>query len=616
MMPRRCWCSVVLLLGCLPPCPARSQLLTDPAALRDTYATQVQWVEELASSRQEAALRLVTVAEGILTLPPGPGAEKTRLLHEAQELADRIVSLEEDMVQARAMAGDTREILVEALKERAESLLRRARNASPAEGRALKAEARNLEMEAGALRTREAGEEASPPHPLHAASGVLADLARIVKEEHERLEGLRTLQEELRLFLGTLRLFDETGMPPSARAGEGGGSGPGCPPSACPVGPSSPADLPLAHAQPGEPGGRDRGTAVTPTTLARLYETIRDRGNLRELEDLRVPEDGGAVTRNADLGGGLMAFRGDDESSSALGPRASGSLVFSWSLGRGLSLAMEPSLGGRGLRAGGSNVAEVTMEVREALTGSVLGGRSRWQLLSWQEGRFLSEPLPSPGYLEPGRVEGGLTARLTVPMGSRWELEAEGGGDGVRYEPDDWAVLDRQGLSAALGAAWRGSSPSARLSLRGGHYRFPRSRVGWQENREDTRLSVQLDGSLEGRWVARASLSGTWNSSRLEAYDFRSGRAAFSLSVPWGRGSLQAYGSLAHQVYLNPGPEDARVAPSDHDSGSIVSLQYALPLDATRTLLVRGSWSRSETGFRNDFYERFGAGLQLSFRGQ
>lgn len=615
-MPRRCWCSVVLLLGCLLPCLSRAQLLTDPAGLRDTYEAQIRWAEELASSRQEAALGLVTVAEEIQELPAGPGAEKMRLLDDAQELADRIVSLEEELVQARAMAGDTRELLVESLEDRVAYLLRNARDAPPAERRALEAEARDLEKEAEALRTRGRGEEAPSPDPLRSASGILANLARIVKEEHERLQDLQVLQDELRLFLANLRLFDETGLPPSARAGEGGGSGPGCPPSACPVGPSSPADLPLAHAQPGAPGDRAPGTSVTSASLARLYEAIRVRGGLGELEVLRLPEDGGGVSRNAELGTGLMAFRGDDESSSALGPGARGSLVFSWSLDEGLTLTMEPSLGGRGLRAGGSNVAEVAMEVREALTGSVLGGRSRWQLLSWQKGRFLSESLPTPGYLEPGRAEGGLTARLTVPLGSGWELEAEGGGDGVRYEPDDWAVLDRQGLSAALGAAWRGASPSARLSLRGGHYRFPRSRVGWQENREDTRLSMQLDGSLEGRWVARASLSGTWNSSRLEAYDFRSGRAAFSLSVPWGRGSLQAYGSLAHQVYLNPGPEDARVAPSDHDSGSIVSLQYALPLGTTRTLLVRGSWSRSETGFRNDFYERFGAGLQLGFRGQ
>jgi hypothetical protein len=87
------------------------------------------------------------------------------------------------------------------------------------------------------------------------------------------------------------------------------------------------------------------------------------------------------------------------------------------------------------------------------------------------------------------------------------------------------------------------------------------------------------------------------------------------LSAPWGRGSIQGYGAFAHQEYLNPGPEDARIAPSDQDSGAVLSLQYTRPLDAAHLLLVRSGWSRSQTGFRDDFYERFGISVHLAFRG-
>ena len=87
------------------------------------------------------------------------------------------------------------------------------------------------------------------------------------------------------------------------------------------------------------------------------------------------------------------------------------------------------------------------------------------------------------------------------------------------------------------------------------------------------------------------------------------------LSAPCGRGSILGYGALAHKSYLNPGPVDGRVAPSDQDTGSIMALQFTRPLDATHALTLRAEWSRSETGFRNDFYQRFGTSIQVNFRG-
>ena len=115
--------------------------------------------------------------------------------------------------------------------------------------------------------------------------------------------------------------------------------------------------------------------------------------------------------------------------------------------------------------------------------------------------------------------------------------------------------------------------------------------------------------------VLRLSVRMAWNDSRLPAYDYRSGRAAVVLSAPWGRNSILGYGAFAHKSYSNPGPVDGRVAPSDQDTGSIVALQFTRPLDATHALTLRAEWSRSETGFRNDFYQRFGTSIQMTFRG-
>jgi len=581
-MSRRCWSAVLLTLACIPTSPVRAQFLNEPGSLRHAFETQAQWAEGLASSHREAALRFLTVVEEILALPNSAGPERTELLGEAQRLSDLMASLEEQLLEANTMVRET--------------------------------QARALEAEVEGLWVGEGGVEVAGP--LDSAAGTLSALARVVADEFERLKALRSLQEELRLFLGDLRLFDGMNLPPSARSGGEGGQDPGCSPVACAITGSSPADVPLMNVQPETPGGGGVGVALTLVSLARLFERVIGHAGVVELPVRHLSQQEMAVTRDLVMGAAGVAFRDDGSESSVLGPRGSYSFVFSMPLGRSTGLTVEPSVGGQALRGGSSVFTELAGEVRERLTGVVFGGRSSWQVTSWQKGRFLSESLPPPGYLEPGRAEAGLSGRMIRPLDSGWEISAEGGADGVRYEPEDWKLLNRQGITGALGAAWRGTSKAVSFAMRGSHHGFPDSPTEWEERRVDTRLGAEVNGSLEGKLLARLSLGGSWNQSRLPAYDFRLARAALTVSLPWGKGSFQGYAALAHQLYLNPGPEDARVAPSDQDSGSVLSLQYARPLDGTRMLLVRGGWSRSQTGFRNDFYERFGMSVHLSFRGR
>jgi hypothetical protein len=367
--------------------------------------------------------------------------------------------------------------------------------------------------------------------------------------------------------------------------------------------------------QPDDLASGEGRTPLTPASLVNLYEKIADHTNMARSSGDSLTHDAMVVRRETVVGAGVMAFRGEARSSSALGPKTGTSLLFSWPLGGSVGLTVEPSVGGRALRLESSVFSELAGEVRETLTGRALGGSSSWQVTSWQKGRFLSEPLSTPAYLEPGRVEAGISGQVALPLHSKWQLEAQGGADGVRYEPPDWRVLDRQGLNAALGVAWRGASRTVKLTMLGSHHGFPHALAEWETRREDNRIGVEITGSLEGSSVVRVSLGGLWNRSAVEAYDFRSERAALILSAPWGRGSVQGYAALAHQVYSNPGPEEARVAPSDRDSGSVISIQYSRPLNATHTVIVRSGWSRSQTGFRDDFYERFETCLYLTFRG-
>ncbi len=618
-MVRRVWLLVFLLPGWLPASPALAQQPADPSALRPVHAFQARWLDDLHASRRETARRFLDVAREVVALPDADERRRAELLGEAQGLADLLTSLDDQVEEAAAAERETRHRLIQALEARAASLRQAAEAADSAERPGLEARVRELNAELEALRDRDT--RVARAAPLDTAAATLSALAEVVAEEQRRLETLQRVQDELRLFLGGLRLFDETGMPPSGGGEAGGDPGAGCPPAACPIS-GSPGDVPLAHFQPEGPTGGETPSEMTPASLARLRARIAayaDPGALPADSATFLADDrlaGGAVTRETVLAASVMGFRGDGGSLAGLGPKVGTSFSFSRLLGASLQLTVEPSMGGRAFRAEGSTFAEAAGEIRETLTKASPDGRLRWQVMSWQKGRFLSEALPAPGYLEPGRAEGGIGGRFVVPLDARWGLELEGGGDAVRYEPDDWTVLDRHGLNAATGLAWRGESRSAGLSLRGSHHDFPHPASTLDPRRKDTHLAVEVEGALEGRVVARLNGGVSWNRSRLDAYDYRSVRGALVLSAPWGRGSVQAYVAHAHQVYLNPGTEDRRVAPSDQDSGSILAVQYSRPLSAARSLLLRGEWARSVTGFQNDFYQRFGLSAHLTFRGR
>jgi hypothetical protein len=319
---------------------------------------------------------------------------------------------------------------------------------------------------------------------------------------------------------------------------------------------------------------------------------------------------GGGVTREVAFGLGVVSFRGEGGGSTGPSLRAASSLSFDRTLGGGVRLTLEPWAGARSVRLPRGSSAEMAVEARESLTGASGERGPRWQVTSWQKVRSLSDPLPLPGYLEPGRQEGGAMGRVAVPLDVRWAVEVGGGGDIVRYGPADWRALDHRGASLTASLVREGSVGSARLSVLASRHSFPNDGL-----REDRRVSVGADASTEGRIVLRLSAGVTWNDSRLPAYDYRSERASIVLSAPWGAGSVQAYGALARQRYLDPGSVEVRVAPSTQDAGSVLAVQVTRPWGPSRALRLRAEWSRSETGFANDFYQRFGASAHVALRG-
>ncbi|MFW5951244.1 MAG: hypothetical protein ACOCVZ_03910 [Gemmatimonadota bacterium] len=606
-MFRRAWIPVLTILVLFHACPLPAQESADPAALRTTYALQARLAEDVGAARHAAAARLLELAEEIIALRGRAGRLAERL-NEAERAAETLASLAEEHRGAARAAGMTRSRLVRALEARAAAIAERIAAADPDRRADLRRQAEALNAEIEAL--RDPATTGELPDPLESATATLVALAGVVEEEHRRLAAREVVEEELRVFLGGLRLFDEMSMPPSARA-DGGGSGPGCPPSACPISGGAPGDVPLTHSQPGAVGD-DRPATLTAASLARLHARIAAYIGGAAPDPLPAVQ-GATVRRHASMGAGVLQFRDEGAAASRLGPKVGASLVYAPRPGGTLQLTIEPWLGGRALRTGFPAGAELAAEVREHLTGPLLG-TWRWELTSWQKGRLVPEPPTPPVYLEPGRLELGLAARVGVPVYGPLEIELGGGGDAVRYDPEDWKVLNRQGANGSLALVSRGERASARLAARASRHGFPRGADGVE--REDTRLGLELDGSLEGRVVLRVSAGVSRNDSRLPAYDFQSWRGALVLSTSLGPGAIKTYAAVAQQRYQDPGSPDQRVAPSDRDSGAVLALQYSLPMGPSNTLALRGDWSRSQTGFRDDFYERFGLSVEWTFRGR
>ncbi len=607
-----CW-PVLILLGCFPGFPASAQILGDLGDPGFAHAVASRRVEALEASRRHVALRLLALAGEAAAGLEGSSRLSVALLSEAQQLADSVALLDGELLEAATAAREARRDLLSVLEDQAAALRGSAEGADPQRRAALTEEMGDLEVKIGELRTEEV--RARAPHPLSSGGAALSALVRSVREERARLRTLQSLQDELKIFMGYLRVFDETGLPPTARGESGGASEPGCGATACSTDlAATPADVPLELFRPEGGSAGEGGYAgdVTLVSLLRLEERLLVHVGEQGGASTGRTRAEGAVTRETGVGLGVTSFRRQGEGRSGLGLKVGSTLFLTRAVGTSTQLAVEPWVGARSVHLNPGSSAEVAAEFRETLTGATSAGRLRWQATSWQKGRFLSDPLPLPAYLEPGRREGGVAGRLVVSLRAPWAVEVGGGGDVVRYGPEDWSALDRQGVQGSVALARHEPSSSARVSLLASRHGF--SHAG-DSSRVDTRIGLGADGSLDGKVVVRLSAGVAWNDSRVSAYDFRSGRAAVVVSAPLGRGSVQGYGAFTHQSYLNPGSWDRRSAPSDEDTGTLLAVQVTRPMGADRALTWRAEWARSKTGFGNESYQRFGTSVQVAFRG-
>ncbi|UCC71523.1 MAG: hypothetical protein JSV86_14170 [Gemmatimonadota bacterium] len=320
-----------------------------------------------------------------------------------------------------------------------------------------------------------------------------------------------------------------------------------------------------------------------------------------------------AQSFRSDLSAGpeFLLFEANSASEGSFAARASGGFLWTARPGSQLAFAVEPRAGLRVLTFEETTSSELIADLM-ATFGSAGRGRGwRWQVGIRGKVRDLSDPPELPVYLEPGRGEGWADAIVAAPVGAGWMVEARGSAGFVRYTPQEWRVLDRDGALGAL---------SINHALGPGVARFTFV-VGAEDytdplafGRGDGRWGFRVDWATSETIFLQLEAALAWNTSNIVGFDYRSHRAALLLSAPLGDASAQVYAGIALKTYKDPGSPDARVAPSDRDTGSFIIVQATQPLCTTTSLHVRGEWSRSETGFRDQYFQRLGFSALLSFR--
>ncbi len=324
-----------------------------------------------------------------------------------------------------------------------------------------------------------------------------------------------------------------------------------------------------------------------------------------------APSHSQTVRHDVMVGPELLIFQDDFSSEASIAGRASAGLSWRSRLGRQQELIFEPRAGLRVLDFADRTSSELVLDAAAILASSSPDRGVRWQVEVAPKLRAVSNPPDLPAYLDPGRAELWTGGSVTASIAPGWEIEARGSGGLVRYTPDPWQVLDRNGYQGSVALLHALGPGLARLTLAGGGEAYADRAVA---ERDDTNWSLQAQWVTGEPIFIQLDAGFAWNGSSRDGFDYRSGRAAVLISAPLGRGSAQLYSAVASKTYTNPGPPGARVAPSDRDTGSFVIAQVIQPLGASTNLHLRGEWSRSESGFRDLYFQRFGFSALLSFR--
>jgi len=240
--------------------------------------------------------------------------------------------------------------------------------------------------------------------------------------------------------------------------------------------------------------------------------------------------------------------------------------------------------------------------------------------IDWR-GRAVQDRPPMPLFLQPGFGTGSLGVRLQSNEVDRMTFDLGFDAEWADYSAREFSapldLLDRRTSGVEAGATWTAGSV---VRVSGGFRRsvYPNqatfsvveperrdhtvhAAVSWSVDRPDVSAEVGLEGTLNRS-----------NSMRPE-YDALAGRALVSVPLPLDVGAT-VLAVLTAKRYVSQSDFTLLVPGEEADNASVLYLDLARPIALGLDGSVRLGWTRAEADVGDQYFQRFGASLQLRYR--
>lgn len=265
------------------------------------------------------------------------------------------------------------------------------------------------------------------------------------------------------------------------------------------------------------------------------------------------------------------------------------------------------------------------------LSGSLRGnytqrfGRGTLVVAPTIDSRYIADRPPMPLYLPPGYNSGSILTNYSRGIAQGLAVFGR-----VTAEIKDYAaprvlqaldLLDRRSLTAAagVGKVFYGAAETRDLTsvnLYGAYQRhsypkqggngLPRTDNGLQANGE-----LSLDRRETHGFLVTLSASATRNRSSSRRVDYNSARIESTATVELGEDTqLELDGLWAVKRYIHP--QEALVPGEEADNAASLNAEITRFLGEGVRAGIGGGWTRAETNFSGDYYQRLSVSFSLT----
>jgi len=239
--------------------------------------------------------------------------------------------------------------------------------------------------------------------------------------------------------------------------------------------------------------------------------------------------------------------------------------------------------------------------------------------LGWR-GRAVEDRPPMPLFLQPGFGIGSAGVSIETSEIDRVRFDFGVDAEWADYTAREFSgpldLLDRRTTGIEAGATW-GDASMVRIS---GGFRVSRypNQATFDEadpERRDQTAHAGVSWSLDAPVTAELGIEATVNrsNSRRPEYDALAGRALVSVPLPFEIGAT-VLAVITAKRYVSQTDFTLLVPGEEADNASVLYLDLARPLALGLDGSVRLGWTRAEADVGDQYFQRFGASLQLRYR--